>query len=238
MVLTSVLIFLLSIVLSCCGTGIVRMATGAGARGMAPAGGPGATGAGAGAMLALGILFLLAMLVSVILLIAGCGFCMLAPPKHGARVLAITAFGLTIGSLLLLFAGLGINVLGGALGAGMGSPMALGAGRSLGGILEMLMYPMLLAALIVFLFFLRSVAISLRNQGLAQSVLHLLILGGVMFAGVIGMIGLMFFVVAAGPGAAGDALAGVGLLSVLCVHGADPHHRVVGLVHRHLDADA
>jgi hypothetical protein len=167
----------------------------------------------------------LAIVVSLILQITGYGFCMAAPPKHGARALAITTFGLAIGSLMLTVAAVGINLaLGGALGAGMGNPMALGAGQTLGSIVNLIANLMSFAGLIVFLFFLRSVAISLRNQGLTQTVQYLLILGAVMFVGGIAMLGLSMFVVAGAaavapgqPRAAGDAFAGMGALMLVCM---------------------
>jgi predicted Zn finger-like uncharacterized protein len=223
MILTSICIIIGSVVLLFCGSCLMGMAMGA--AGAGGRGGPGAGGAaaGLGGLLILVILFLIAMLISLILQITGYAFCMFAPPKHGARVLAITAFGLTIGSLLLTFTAIGVDILGGALGASVGNPMAMGAGRSVGSIVQMVSYLMSVAGLIVFLFFLRSVAISIRNQGLVQSVQHLLILGGVMIVGWLGMFGLSFFIVAGAaaagpgpPGAAGDALAGVGILMLVC----------------------
>jgi hypothetical protein len=142
----------------------------------------------AGLLVVLLLLFSFAfiLLVGYALSVTGHIFCVFAPPSHGARVLAIIA--LVLSSLSVL------SCCGGGL---MSVPHAhassrqlegggndAGGGRSPGG----LQYLFDMAEKIVFLFFLRSVALSVRANGLASSIVYQLIATGV---GIVLSIGLV-----------------------------------------------
>jgi hypothetical protein len=172
----SIFIWLGDIVLAICGGCLVGfLAASAMQQGMQPGGRPdafanAAVGGGMMILVVYGIVGVIA-LAGLGLNVTGNVFCLFAPPKNGAKMLAIVAlalFGLALlGSLVNLF-------LPAATAMGGGSPMAfmsgpVGLGTSFASV----------ASWVVFLFFLRSLSLAMNDRGLAQSVVYLVVMAGI-----------------------------------------------------------
>ena len=142
--------------------------------------------AGAIGLLAIVVLYLLGLLASMVLRIAGHVFCLSAPKKHSARTLAITALALVGSSAALYLLTFFIGMIEGGLqglqasspfGAG-GASTGVGAGGALtrvGNIVSGLAGLLNLAGFIVFCFFLRAVALAVRAADLARSIVWFVI---------------------------------------------------------------
>ena len=183
-------------------------------------------------LIATGLIFF----VSHALSLTGHIFCVFAPPSHGAKVLAIVALVLSSLSLLSCCGGSLIGGVSGprfhvhssssSTGSGGGSANDGGGGGSPGGF-EFIFD---LAEKIVFLFFLRSVALSVRANGVASSIVYQLVATGVSLvlscglacAGMMLGMGMVFAALnSQDPGAAmrdsagGYAAAGLAMMGLL-----------------------
>ncbi|HZT81593.1 MAG TPA: hypothetical protein VFA26_15310 [Gemmataceae bacterium] len=197
----------------------------------------GTAAVGGGGIILIAVLGFVGSVLVQALTIAGNGLCMFAPQRNAAKMLAIISFALVTFALLLSLAGQAIELANlittGATAAIGPSPLPTAAGGvgpiigSVGGLLRF-------AHLVVFLFFLRAVCLAMREDGLATSVVYLMILGLITIlvivvvfvlalVGVIGGAGLMASGAAAGPGggggggaagAGGTLLAGAGILMI------------------------
>jgi hypothetical protein len=157
------------------------------AQGGQPAAGA-AAGAGFGVVLAL--LGALVILAAEGLWIAGLAFCAGAPPKEGAKTLATVSLGLAVLSLLLALAGGGLGMAQG--GAAPARPFGAGAGGGAGNVITNVAGLVNLAQMFVFLFFLRALALALREDGMAQGIFMLIIVAGVTLLSFIGMFAILF----------------------------------------------
>src|SRR5205807_5090292 len=113
------------------------------------------------------IVFVLAgimVLASEVLALIGYIFCINANPKHGAKTLAIVTLALAGGSLLFFVISHALTLTGRA--AVPGAAMNFAAGGPIGIIANQLS----LGKVIVFLFFLRAVALCVREWSLYKSV--------------------------------------------------------------------
>lgn len=186
------------------------------------------SGAAAGVFGGVGIICCsgVVLLAAFILTVTGNAFCASAPPLNGAKTLAIIS--LVLVCLQVLFAIIG-GVAGGVAGAQAGA-----ASSSMGGgppasspafpgsnIFGLIGNFLGLAYYVVFLVFLRQCAITLRERGIAKSILFLLIYTGVVvvvsgilvFALILGAVAVLS---SGGGGAAGlGAGAIIGLILIL-----------------------
>jgi predicted exporter len=102
--------------------------------------------------------------------VVGFSLCVAAPPKNGAKGLAIATLGCLIGEILFTCAGFF------TLGLGFIPAVLFG-----------------IACYIVFLFFIRAVNLCMRERGLADTAMDLLKFMGVIFVvGIVVNIGLLF----------------------------------------------
>jgi predicted Zn finger-like uncharacterized protein len=173
----------------------------------------GAPGAAAGGLMAAGMGMILGGLLSLAataLYLTGQGFCMAVPKKPGfaTKNLAITAFSLSAAWVALYILGLGTGMLGGAANTD-----ALQMG---GSCFQWVGYACALAGHIVFLFFLRSACLAIRDQAMAKSVVTLLIaeavaVGANILAGILSCGLLMFGAVATVSAASKGNNPGAGL---------------------------
>jgi predicted Zn finger-like uncharacterized protein len=195
---------------NCCGTIAVAGIAGA-ARGQ----GGGAAAAGGGQIL-LGIVVLIGLLTGLVLDVVGSIFCISAPESHGAKTLAKLSLAMKVGGILFLIIGVVMLIasIGMAVAASLkGFLEASGAGLVVIGI----GYLLLLAQPVVFLFCLRGVARVMRRDGLAQSILMLIIVHILSLVFIIGAVALLIAgfvggVAQGGPKGDPDFLGGVGIL--------------------------
>jgi hypothetical protein len=149
----------------------------------------GAAGGDPGAGLGSGIVLLLVTIVvyglggltSLGLTVTGHVFTLAAPPKHGARTLAMVA-------LILLGATLACSLLGGLLGGVGGGTsttvvngrvITTGGGPGIGAYIGMISYATLPAYWLVFLFCIRSLGLGMSDQGVSKGAIALMIVLGV-----------------------------------------------------------
>jgi predicted Zn finger-like uncharacterized protein len=195
---------------NCCGTIAVAGIAGA-ARGQ----GGGAAAAGGGQIL-LGIVVLIGLLTGLVLDVVGSIFCISAPESHGAKTLAKLSLAMKVGGILFLIIGVVMLIasIGMAVAASLkGFLEASGAGLVVIGI----GYLLLLAQPVVFLFCLRGVAHVMRRDGLAQSILMLIIVHILSLVFIIGAVvlliaGLAGGIAQGGPKGNADFLGGIGIL--------------------------
>jgi hypothetical protein len=181
----------------------------------------GAIGMGVGLILLMIVLGILA-LGEVILRVTGYGLTMqvLPPRRHSAlKGLSIAAFACACGAIVVNVGGLMLNGFSG-LGGGPAA-MVMGGGASGLGWLSGLLR---LASFVLFLLFLRSVCANLRDDGLARTVVMLLIAWCVFYGVavltvivlVVGVFATMFTVVSAGtPASAGTTLGVFGIFALV-----------------------
>jgi hypothetical protein len=174
-----------------------------------------------GGALVLAGLVILGGLTAFILQITGQVYCVAAPARNSAKGLAVTSLVLTLLALFLNLAGYAWLFMGGVGAAARANPVGLGAAAGGGNVLTASSSLVQFVQFIVFLFFLRAVALSVRAYGVAQGVIYLLILGGIMIALFVAIIVL---IVAAGVGQLGkqggaDLMAAVGTMGIagMCV---------------------
>lgn len=119
--------------------------------------------------------------------IAGQVFCVAAPRKHGAKGLAMAALLLTIVGLLLL---LGISGLGLFERASGKPPLPMDGepASALSMVLNMLSNGAVLFESIVFLLFLRAVALGVHDRALSQRIVYLMMVGGTIVVFIIGVL--------------------------------------------------
>lgn len=152
---------------------------------------------GTGMMIFAGLLMLLGFAVEV-LGVGGKGFCMAVPPVRGTgtRALAIatfccaaTAFGLNmIGTLITLV----------SYGMAMTNPMAfLSLGLGVNPVISVLAFLAALAGGILWIFFLRSVCVAVRNNELARTLVVFLISAAVYVVVAIGLGCILLLIVGA-----------------------------------------
>jgi hypothetical protein len=164
------------------------------------------------------------MLIAVVVSLVGQIFCLAAPPKYGAKTLAIVTLILAVLSFLLTGVG---EVAGMVGGMGAAANQAAMAGGRLLTIVGQIGRLTSLAQLFVFLFFLKAVARCIRADGLERSVKSLIILFAVMVVGflVVMLVSMLAVagVMAGGAGGGGKdveapaaAMAGVGILVLVC----------------------
>jgi hypothetical protein len=141
----------------------------------------GAAGAATGFVAVL-VFFALGMLTAEALQISGYGLSFSVPPRARAKGMAVIAFGLGLGGLVVTILGYVIQyfMLASAFTSG-NFGMSLGF-SSAGGIISTLGTLAMYSAPIVFSLFLRSCMNSLRERGLGTSLLWLAILGTVFIA--------------------------------------------------------
>jgi hypothetical protein len=134
----------------------------------------------------IGVLYL----VQLVLHITGQGICMAVPDKPGSgrRPLAIATFSCAIAWVVLYLGSCGLSGLASGIGNSGG-----GAATVLGGLLNLLNYFVALAWWICFLLFLRSVAVSMRENALALQIVYYMIAVPTYSVLVGIMIGVMFF---------------------------------------------
>jgi hypothetical protein len=168
------------------------------------------------------ILILSALLgfASRVLQTTGFGFCAASPPESGTRGLGVAAFSLAavnaVFTLLLFF----LWFTAGTLSTGLDWRGGLAAGHLIVAF-TFLDGLVMLAKLLLHLFFLRGVAVALRRLGLAQAVTFLTIFYGVaaflnFFVGVLYLVyPQVFFGSAMDVGAASDYAAGILVSGVL-----------------------
>jgi hypothetical protein len=112
----------------------------------------------------------------------GFGFCASVPPQTGARGLGIASLVLAIGDAAVNPATLALIVAGGGLTAAQAHPGdAAATARATAGLiaaLSVLSFLLTVANPLVFLFYLRAVALALQAPPLAQSFLYLKVLYG------------------------------------------------------------
>jgi predicted Zn finger-like uncharacterized protein len=130
------------------------------------------------------LIFLIIYLVGQGLSITGLVFCLGAPSKHGAKMLAITALVL---SILVVLSSCGSAAIGGLVSGvsaaqqqapppGMGGPNAMSTSPPPSGgsnPFTLVSYLLSGAEAIVFLFFLRALALNLRARRLASSAIYI-----------------------------------------------------------------
>jgi phage FluMu protein Com len=171
----------------------------------------------AGGMLVVVILAGLMRFAAEVLALVGYIFCMNASPKHGAKTLAIVTLALGGGTLLFFLANNGLMLTGRAAAPG-GGMNVVGSGP-----VTIIADLLNLARFIVSLFFLRAVALCLRDWSLEKSAKTLIILWCI-FAGMFVTLLTATIVFAAGAvaaaagggGAPGAGIAGAGLLIMGC----------------------
>jgi predicted Zn finger-like uncharacterized protein len=154
--------------------------------------------------------FVLGVLGSLVMQMIGYFFCMAVPPKKGAKGLAIATFCLATGSLALSVLGdailfLSENGLEGLLFGG-------GIGRRLQPVANL----MSLAGFIIFLLFLRNVALALKSHGLASSIATLMVTGAIFF---VGIVSFAVMTLLASGSSSSAAVESTGLLAGLCACG-------------------
>jgi hypothetical protein len=188
------------------------------------------------------VVFLL-QLVAKGLQIAGHGFCIMVPPKRSSAIkgLAIATFALSIAGIALGLLG---NVISWVTGpgfaaSGMGGPnpfaglVAMGSGFTITLALALLSFLCSIAWFVVFCLFLRSIALVVRNLGLANTIKTFMISVGAYIGGTFAFImvvafavGLAFFSslgggmggggMGGGMGPRGGAGFGMGILVLTC----------------------
>jgi hypothetical protein len=209
--------------------------------GAAAAAGPGAApgqavgqvaALGAGIVI-LGILAIVGSLASLALRVTGHVFCLPSPNAFGSRSLAIATLALVLTSLgctllqwIITFATLGSRGLG-----AIANPMMMGAAtNALSTVVSWIGGLAGLAAFFVFLFYLRSLALATRHDGLARNIIRYVIsvvagsvglcvascLGTVVMAAAVGAAAAQQRPGAAGMGNPGAALAGMGAMGLVC----------------------
>jgi predicted Zn finger-like uncharacterized protein len=177
LVIYSIFIALGDVLLACCAQVVVAfLLVGAMQQGMQQGARPEglAVAAGGSAMLYLAVLIVevVVLLACVALSFTGNVFCIFAPPKHGAKILALVAlilFGVSLlGAVGAMFLpAIGTTRAGGGVMAAASGPVALGGGLGV------------TASWVVFLFFLRGMAKAMKDHGLAQSVVYLVVMAGI-----------------------------------------------------------
>lgn len=172
--------------------------------------------------------------VSKALEITGMVFGLFVPARHGAKGLAIAALVLSVGALLMNCGGSSVSGFSSAGsspsynsggGAGGSGPPSSGGGGGAGSAISLLSTVLTAANWIVFLLYLRAVALCLHEEGLAASVLYLLIasiIGGVIMAGLIVLlivlaVGAILSMFNPNSGAAAATLEGVGIVAIIAI---------------------
>jgi predicted Zn finger-like uncharacterized protein len=174
-----------------------------------------AAAAGLAALFVLG-LSLLAYLAGLVLYVVGNCFCLRAPDRRGANTLAKIALGLMIAAIVFVVIGTTIGMVSRGPASSPDSSSTLGAGA----VVNLLGFVLGIGHNIVFLFFLRAVALSIHDEGLARNLLYLLIFYIVDL--VITIVGVVVILIAAvgtiatvmsgsGSGQGSNALAGLGI---------------------------
>jgi hypothetical protein len=221
LVLTAILGVIGMTVVLCCGTFLVGVAATsmvASSRQASSNAAAGAATAGAG-VLVLAALYVLTMIAYVGLQVTGNVFCLAAPTRNNARTLAIVSLSLLVLGLLGYLGGFVLNIVAAGATAAI-SPAGAGAASGAGTIISLISFLMLFAQPIVFLLLLRALAITMEEDGLAQTIVWLLMVGGLavaamVFAFVIILIGTAG-AASTGPPKEGDpVLAGVGILALI-----------------------
>jgi hypothetical protein len=139
-------------------------------------------------MLVLQGIYLLAALASLGLQITGNVFCMAAPSRHGAKTLARVSVSLLVGGLVLMLVGLAVAVVGTGAGLAAATPGPALAASGAGLVIMGIAYLAILAQPIVFLFMLRALAFVIRADGLARSIVYLMIVGLLAVLSIIGAV--------------------------------------------------
>lgn len=139
------------------------------------------------ALIVMGGLLILGGLTILGLRITGQAFCIAAPSKNGAKGLAVAALLLTIAGLFLTLGSVGLGIIEGA-GVIPSLPGGRGTTTGLSNLLNQLGNVVGMIESIVFLFYLRAVALGIHNRGLAQSIGYLLMVSGMMAVLFIGLI--------------------------------------------------
>jgi hypothetical protein len=200
---------------NCCGS--IALAGVAGAAGD-PRGGAAAAGGG---QILLGIVVLVGALTGLVLDVVGSIFCISAPERHSAKTLAKLSLGMKVGGILFLI--IGVVMLIASLGMAMAASLKGFLGASgVGLVIIAIGYLLLLAQPVVFLFCLRGVARVMRRDGLAQSILMLIVVHILSLVFIIGAIVLIFAGLAGagglgpgGPKGNADFMGSVGILGII-----------------------
>jgi hypothetical protein len=198
--------FVGSILVVFCGSFVVA-AAGAGAAGGGGGGRPnfqaaGAMGAG---FVALMVIYLGGFLATLVLQLVGQIFCLAAPEYRGARTLAKLSLGLYVTYLAAQVANWVVSFAGAGLAGA--NPMGMGAASGLSMVVSIIGGLVSLAYAGVLVFLLRSLALALREEGLARNAIYFFIYFIVCFVFLI--LGIVVFVMAMAKGL-GDAAAGQG----------------------------
>jgi hypothetical protein len=132
------------------------------------------------------IVMVFAVLLSLVVQgvqITGYGLCLAAPPKNRAKGLAMATLGLSLGALLVILIGEVLATVSGVAAAGT-QAVTSGGFASI-----VLQFGVLfwLGAVFIFLLFLRSISNLVGALGLAQSLLYLTILAGLLLLGLLTM---------------------------------------------------
>jgi hypothetical protein len=205
LIIISVWVMLGTIGFSFCGGAIV------GFTGAMSAAGSNNPNAAMGAVATTGIGFILLMVVAGLLTlvskglqIAGHGFCIMVPPKRDSaiKVLALTTFALAIAQIAFNLLGNLISALttpAGFAGA-FGSSNPLGtftAGTGISVAMGLLSLVCSIAWFVVFCLFLRSIALTVRNRGLADTIRTFMISVGAFLGAAIVLGAIMFAIIGA-----------------------------------------
>jgi hypothetical protein len=226
LVLIAVLGVIAMSILLCCGAFVLAgAATSMAASAKQPASGAAAGAATAGiGVIVLGVLYVGTAIAYVGLQVTGNVFCLAAPTRNNAKTLAIISLALLVLGLLGYLGGFVVNIVGSGMAAAVspgvgGRAAGAGAGALLGSIITLISALMLFAQPVVFLLLLRALAITMEEDGLAQTIVWLLMVGGLAIASMVLMFVLSFVgtaSAAATRGSGGDGvLAGVGILVLI-----------------------
>lgn len=205
--------------------GVTALMLGAAVRGGTGGGPPPSTAVGG--MVIFGCLFVVLiiglLLTATVMVLVGMGMCMQTPRyrNNSARGLAVAAFSCVAAAVFLYLTGLAINFV----------VVAARSGAPVGNCVQIFTYPLLLAGVILWLFYLRSLCFALGNRAMAGKVMA-------VFFGLMGLIGLSVVIGAilaavawsammslvggggsgpSGPGAAAAVLRALGSVFILAI---------------------
>jgi predicted Zn finger-like uncharacterized protein len=168
-VLAATYVIIGSILVVICGSFVAGAAAGAAAAGKQAGGAPNVAALGAGFLVVMG-LYLLGLLAAIVLHVVGLIYCLAAPEYRSGRVLAKVALGLFAGYLAATVVGMVLAFvevgLVGVNPAGMFQTTGLRLGLSIAGNLASLGHAGVL------IFFFRSLALALREEGLARNAVY------------------------------------------------------------------
>jgi hypothetical protein len=144
----------------------------------AASGGKGsAAGAGAavGGLIFAAVVYLLGLFAALVMRIVGHAFCLPSPVEHGAKGLALATLLCIAGNVACSIFSILVSIAGSGMSAAASNPFGFGAASGASQALNLLGGLLAFAGAVLFLFYMRALALVLGAHGLARSIVSYMI---------------------------------------------------------------